>query len=146
MGKTHFSGIDPGSFTVEDGNDLVRVARATYDFAEHGGAIGNIGLGVTLPDNAVILDGVVDVITTLTSATDAATVAVQAEAPNDIVAAIAISDVSNPWDAGRKAIVPDGTAANSKKTTQSREITAVVGAEAVTAGKFVVFLRYVVSD
>jgi len=59
-----------------DGLNVKRIARATYSYAEHGGAVSTIGLGVTLPDNAVVTRTWYEVITTLTSnsANDAATV------------------------------------------------------------------------
>ncbi len=134
------------SAAFADGLSRVRVASATYDFAEHGGAISAIGLGVTLPDNAIILDGMVDVITTLTTAGgDAGTIALHAEGADDIVTAIAVSDGTNPWDAGLRAIKQLGTSTTATKLTAAREITATIGGQAVTAGKFVVFLRYVLS-
>lgn len=134
------------SAAYADGLSRVRVATATYDFAEHGGAVSAIGLGVTIPDNAVVLDGMIDVITTCTTAAaDAGTMAIHIEGANDIVSAIAVSDVSNPWDAGLKAIIPLGTAATAIKTTAAREITATIATQAFTAGKFVVILRYVLS-
>ena len=118
--------------------------RATYDFSVDGGAISAIGLGVTLPDNAIIVGGVVDVITTLTSATDAATIALSANSADDLVAAIAISNVANPWDAGLQAIIPKSNTPESTgvKLTAAREITATIAVEAVTAGKFEVLLQY----
>lgn len=133
------------SAAFADGLSRVRVATATYDFAVDGGAISAIDLGVTLPDNAIILDGMVDVITTLTSAGDTATIALHAEAAGDIVAAIAINDGTNPWDAGLRAIKQLGTSTTATKLTAARAITATIAVEAVTAGKFVVFLRYVLS-
>jgi hypothetical protein len=124
------------------------VARATYDFSSDGGAIGAIGLGVTLPDNAVVIGGFVDVITTATSATDAGTGAISVQSADDIVAAIAISDGSNPWDAGLQAIVPKSNTPESTgiKLTADREITFTIAVEAFTAGKFEVFLHYVQSS
>ncbi len=120
--------------------------KATYDFAVHGGAISTIGLGKYLPDNAVIIDGIVDVVTTLTSSGDTATVSVNSEGAGDLVAAIAINDVSNPWDAGLQAIIPDGTDTNAIKLTDDREIAITVAVQALTAGKFHVLLRYFVTD
>lgn len=133
------------SAAFADGLSRVRVASATYDFAVDGGEIGPIDLGVEIPDNAIVLDGMVDVITTLTSATDAATVALSVDNAGDIVAAIAIDDVSAPWDEGLQAIVPLGTAATAVKTTAAGAMAATIAEEAVTAGKFVVILRYVLS-
>lgn len=134
---------------ASDGLQATRIARATYDFAVDGGAISTIGLGVTIPDNAIITRAWYEVITTLTSATDAATIALSI--PTDdvagIVAAIAISDASNVWDAGIFEAIQTGTVANfSTKTTAARELSAVIAVEAVTAGKFILFAEYVVSD
>src|SRR5678809_1100409 len=58
------------------------------------------GLGVYLPTKAIIINAWVDVVTTFTSATDAATIALKVEGTGDLTAAIAISDASNVWDAG----------------------------------------------
>jgi len=126
-----------------------RIARATYDFATDGGAQGTIGLGVTLPDNAIVVRAWYEVLTTLTSSTDAATVSL--DIPTDdvagLLAAIAISDASNPWDAGHHECIQDGTAANfSEKCTAARELSMTVATEDLTAGKFILFAEYVVSD
>lgn len=129
-----------------DGNSLKKMAKATYDFEVDGGAIGAIGLGVTIPDNAVITRAWVDVITTLTSATDAATIALHANAANDLVSAIAISDVSNPWDAGLQEGIPVDSAATAIKLTAARELTATVAVEALTAGKFVLMVEYMITE
>lgn len=125
-----------------------RVARATYDFAVNGGAISAISLTTTLPDNAIVIGGFVDVITTCTSGTDAGTGAISVEGANDIVTAVAISAVGDAWDAGRKAIVPKANTPETTgvKTTAARAITFTIAVEPFTAGAFVVFLLYVVSD
>lgn len=133
----------------EDKRHAQRIARATYDFAEHGGAVSVIGLGVTLPDNAIVTRAWYEVITTLTSAGDNATVSI--DIPTDdvagIVAAIAIDDGTDPWDAGLFEAIQDGTVANfSTKTTAARELSITIGVEAVTAGKFILFAEYKVSD
>ena len=133
----------------EDKRHAKRIVRATYDFAEHGGAISTIGLGETLPDNAIVTRSWYEVITTLTSAGDNATVSI--DIPTDdvagILAAIAIDDGTNPWDAGLFEGIQDGTVANfSTKTTAARELSITIAVEAVTAGKFVLFCEYVVSD
>lgn len=132
-----------------DGLHAKRIARATYDFAEHGGAISTIGLGVTIPDNSYITRSWLEVITTLTSATDAATVAIElpTDATNGIVSAVAISNGGNPWDAGLHEGIQDGAVANyTTKTTGAREISATIAVEAVTAGKFIVFCEYATTE
>jgi len=150
-GKIAANAVSEGKLAAPNADGLhpSRIARATYDFAEHGGAISTIGLGVTLPDNAIVTRAWYEVITTLTSATDAATVSI--DIPVDdvagILAAIAISNVANAWDAGLHEAIQDGTVANfSIKTTAARELSITIAVEAVTAGKFILFAEYVVSD
>lgn len=155
--------------TVTRFNGVVakRVASAVFDTAgvDSAGAanttIAAHGLGVYIPDNAVIEKIYVDVVTTFTSATDAATIALHAQAANDIVSAIAISDASNVWDAGirgSKVGYPNlgADAAHDSalevaalfagtmlKLTAERELTATVAVEALTAGKAVIYVEYV---
>lgn len=141
--------VDGAAAPGTDGLGFLRVARATYDFAEHGGAISAIGLGVTIPDNAIVCGGFIDVVTTCTSAgADAGTMALHVQSANDIVSAIAISNGANPWDAGLHAIVPKANTPESTgiKLTAAREITATIATQAFTAGKFNVFLYYLVGD
>jgi hypothetical protein len=133
---------------TDDALGAFRIARATYDFGVLGGVVGAIGLGVTVPDNAIIVGGFYDVLTTFTSpTTDDATVAISVEGANDIVAAVAI-DTGTPWDAGLRAIIPKATTPESTgvKTSSAQEITLTVGVENLTAGKLVIWLYYVVSD
>lgn len=127
-----------------------RVARVTYDFSVDGGTIGTIGSGITLPDNAIITSCWYDVSTTFTSATDAATVALNIPTDGDLQAAVAISDGGNPYDAGLIACDTKGTDNDDPstfiKTTAAREISFVIAVEDLTAGKLQLFLEYVVSD
>lgn len=125
-----------------------RASRPTaifeYDFAVDGGGIGSITMraigGGALPSGAIITDSIVEVLTIPTSG-GAATIAVQAEAANDVVAAAAISGA--PWSSlGRKAGIPL-SAATSVKTTAARTPVAVIAAAALTAGKFRVSLEYI---
>ncbi len=135
-----------------EGIRRLQCARAVLDPSTNAGErtiAAHVLPGDTIPDNALILGGVVDVITTFTSAgADAGTIALHVEGANDIVSAIAISNVGNPWDAGRQAIVPKFNTPESTtvKTTAARAIQATVAGQALTAGKLVVFLFYVVSD
>ena len=134
---------------IKDGLGHVRKLRLTYDFAVLGGAISAISLGDlndVIPDRAVVLGGFVDVLTTLTTAGgDAGTVAVSVEGADDIVAAVAVNDGSNPWDAGLQDIVPDRTAANMVKATSDQRVVVTIAGQVVTAGKFEVTLEYQIS-
>lgn len=119
----------------------VKVARADYDFAVDGGAVGDITLrGDTIPSGAIIVDALLHVDTALTSG-GAATVAIKTEGAADINNADAISGA--PWSTtGAKR--GDFTATTAPiKTTAVRNIVATVGTAALTAGKFTAIVWYV---
>jgi hypothetical protein len=106
--------------------------------ASSGAAIGTHTLAV-LPKNTTIVRAWYEVLTTFTSATDAATIqlGVQTNDAAGLVAATAISAGGNIWDAGYFDTLADGTAANfTTKTTNLRNLNAVVAVEALTAGRF----------
>lgn len=149
LGPVVGSGGLAGAFVGSaNGLGTMRVARATFDPSGTVGhrTIGAHLMGVTIPDNAIVFGGFVDVDVTLTSATDAATVAVSVQGANDIVSAIAISNGGNPWDAGLHAVVPKINTPESTgiKLTAAREITITVAVEALLTGHFTVFLPYVI--
>jgi len=114
-----------------------------YSFAVDGGAISTIPLtGASIPSGAVIIGGYVDVLTALTSG-GAATIALQVEAANDIVTAVAVAS----WTVGRKNILPASTtgaltASTAVKTTAARDVSVVVAVAALTAGRFQVVVLY----
>ena len=133
--------------TIKEGvpNPRLKMARGEYSFAVDGGAIGTIPLmGATnIPSGATILGGWIEVHTQLTSG-GAATIAVQVEGAGDVVPAVAVAS----WTAGRKKIVPSMdsnnalAAATDIRTTAARDISAVIAAAALTAGRFSVCLIY----
>ncbi len=117
----------------------MNVAYAEYDFEKDGGAIGTINLrGDVIPDEALIEDGKIDVITAVTSG-DAATVALGVNTTNDIKAATAIAGFSA--DAVLD-VIPVRTAATCVRTTANRAVQMTIAAYALTAGKFRVALKY----
>lgn len=125
-----------------------RVAHAEFDPSANAGERTQAAhtISVTLPDNAIMIRSWYDVITTFTSATDAATIAIHAEAANDIVTATAISAGGSIWDAGLHAGAQDGGPSNMVKLTAARTLTVTVaGGEDLTAGKLHLFVEYVVS-
>jgi len=126
-------------------------------------ATGSYGLGVYLPDNAIITNCFYDVLTTFVDGDDdSATIALTANSAGDLKAAIAISDGGNVWDQGLHGCLPgnwalDGNALTAiamaaarsgsfVKTTAERELTVTVADDALTAGKMVIYLEYVVSE
>lgn len=130
---------------------LPKMACVVYDFAVDGGTAGTIALtnSPTLPDNAVVWVEAYEVVTTLTSATDASTVTLTLPTDGDLFTAVAISAGANPWDQGIFNIGNGGALAGSspKKCTAARvpQLT-VAGGENITAGKIIFWLRYNVSE
>lgn len=122
------------------------VAKFSYDFAQRGGAVGDIVLaGEPLPNKAIVWDGVVDVITPLTGGASATAAVSTAQSANDLITAADVTGA--PWStAGSKAIVPVGDAAHSIKMTANRAPKLVIGTAALTAGKFNLFIEYYLSD
>lgn len=113
-----------------------------YDFSKEGGAVGDITLrGGYLPAGAIVTSGVVHVQTAVTSG-GAATVALKLASAGDVLAATAKGSLT------ANALidtVPDGTAANMIRLTANAQLTATVAVAALTAGKIVVALEYVVT-
>lgn len=132
--------------SVIEGAKHRSVAKFVYDFAAQGGAVGNIVMqGEALPDDAVIWDGFVDVITVPTSGGGATIALTTGQTANDLITAAAIAGA--PWStAGLKAIVPVGTQATAIRTTAARAPTLVVGTAALTAGRIILFIEYYLSE
>jgi len=106
--------------------------------------IGSHYLGATLPDNALVIGGGVEVLTTYTDgADDSATLALSINGANDLVTATAISAGGNIWDAGNRDIVPDSTGTTAIKLTAERELTLTIADDQLTAGKMRVWLMYI---
>lgn len=153
----------------------LRVAKATFDPTANSGerGTGTHGLGVFIPDNAIILDVFYDVITVFTSTaggTDKSVIGIEIEGANDVVDGLAIENALDIWDAGiHKTIVgaPTLSAFNATnnptaveyashktatravtiiKTTAAKEIDVVVETQALTGGKFHVYVVYFVSE
>jgi hypothetical protein len=137
------SDIDNAFLSLEGATKSMAVAE--YDFDVLGGTIGAIDLVATLPVNAYILRSWYEVETTFQSATDAGTVALGVTGDTATInAAVAISDGSNPYDAGLFDGDNDGTAANaSTKTAAEVNFVLTVAVEDLTAGKLKIFAEYI---
>jgi len=120
--------------------------RALYDFAVQGGSpsahslVDEEGNAVTLPDNAIVTNALIDVVTAPTSA-GSATIAVGIVAADDLKAATAIASFTGLIDG-----VPDNTAANAIKLSAEGTLDMTIATAALTAGKFYAFVDYVVSE
>lgn len=147
---TSFTQTDITNLNLSNSENLFqnhgyKVGRARCVFTATGGkAIATHGLGLTIPKGALIVKAYYKVLTTFTSATDAATIALKVKSANDLVSAIAISNGANPWDAGGGVVcIPTGTLANEiDNDTADNEVSAVVASEALTAGKLVLWLEF----
>ncbi len=120
------------------------VAYFEYDFAKHGGAVGDITVyGDGIPKGAVINNGIIHAKAAITSGT-AATIAIKAIGSEDVLAAYTGASLTLN---ALKAVVPVGTAATSFRVTSSiNSLTFTVASVALTAGKAVVALDYWVTD
>ncbi len=124
------------STSSTEGLHTRQIARATYDFAVDGGTTGAVtSLGVTIPDNAVIIGGYIDVTTGTLPLTT--TFAIQLNTGNDIYAAS-----TNLQDVGISAIVPVYTAATAVKTTNDMDLSWVTMVGNATQGVFEVVVEY----
>ena len=119
----------------------VDVAYFQYDFSKLGGAVGDILVGGdSIPQNAVIRRGMIDVQTAATSG-GLATIAVSAVAANDVLAATAVASFSLN---AMLDVVPVDTAATSIRAASAdiKQIKITVAVAALTAGVFTVALEY----
>jgi predicted RecA/RadA family phage recombinase len=124
--------------------------RAVWD-ATAGKAIGSHLFGPEFPDNSRVTNSLIEVITTFeTAGADAGTIGVgfNTDDAGGLVTPIAVSDGSNPWDAGMQACIQDGglVANVAEKLTAARQLEAVVAVQNVTAGKFLIWGDYVLSE
>lgn len=102
-------------------------------------------LGVYIPSGALIVNSAYDVLTTFTSGGgDAGEIAFHVEGAGDIKAATAISTGTTYDNVTAMVAGTPVSAATAIKTTEDREITATVTVQALTAGKLVWYIDYVI--
>lgn len=123
----------------------LKYAKALYDFSVDGGAIAAIQPknNAILPAKAIVIGGIIDVLTTPTSG-GGATVAIGTSAGSSatsIKGATAIASYT-----GLVATVPVFTAASSFKMTADGFIIFTVASFVLTAGKIGVELVYIIGD
>lgn len=118
-----------------------RWAKVEYDFATDGGTVGEKALGVSLPDNALVLSCIVEKVTVFASS-GSATVALHAEGAGDILAATAFDNAQYTVDVAPAAAL----AASKFKTTASREIKLTIATAALTAGKYNFHIEYLIGE
>lgn len=147
---TWTSGIPAGTITEAQlaipslaGLGVVRYAKATYDFAVDGGAVSTITFAINaiIPINAIILGGIIDVITPFTtSASGTMSIGTLAgSSAASLKAALAAASYT-----GLVAVVPVFTAATMFKMSAAGAITGTIATGAITAGKANIIVAYVV--
>jgi hypothetical protein len=125
-------------------NKTKNTARLRYDFAVNAGAVGSMNLLdengdlFTLPSGAIITQVYIDIITACVSTSNDGTIALKANVANDLLSAVDADTLS-----GITAGVPVGTAATMVKCTAARNIVLSIAVHALTAGKFDVYIDYV---
>ena len=153
--------VTEAKLEAEGTNGLVipRRVRAEFDYSDQpltGAA--TLLASALIPDNAIITNAFIDVTETFTSddtTPDDTSIGIGVETvgagSEDLINAAKILTATD-WDAGMKQCIPDkATVGDYIKTTAAKNITVNVvnGAGAtsgLTAGHFVVFIDYVVSE
>lgn len=132
--------------TPGDNGEVIR--KFQYDFADLGGATAAITLtddedvAITIPDNAIIRqDAVLEAITTTTSG-GSSTIKLGFTGDDD--AFVAATAMDNGIYAA--AAATDLTAGVSVKTTAAVSVLATIATATITAGKFNVWVSYVIGD
>ncbi len=119
--------------------------RCKYDFAVQGGAVGSVnllnpsGAACKVPKNAIIQNVLIDVVTAGTTSASG-TMALTAQTAGDLKAALAAASYTGLLDG-----IPVDTAATSIKLTADRTIIGTIATGALTAGKWYVHIRYIMS-
>ena len=109
-----------------------------YDVAVDGGTVAAHALDVSVPEDTIVLDGIIEILRGFRSG-GAATLKIALETDQDVLASTALGSLTE----GLKDIKPVGTAATAIKTTATRTPTVTIGTAAMTEGVLVGFLRCV---
>lgn len=127
--------IDEALDQLASGGQLKSVS-AVYDFSIDGGATGSINLGVTLPDNAIVVEVIRDELTSCTSAGSGGTIILNVPTDGNL------EQTALTADGGAASLVSSGGTSVPKKLTASRELRVTIAVENLTAGKIEYFVRY----
>jgi len=129
------------------GLGLIGHAKMTYDFVNDGGAIGLIvpKNSPIIPANSIILGGITDVTTGVTSG-GAATISLGTTAGSSAASLKAAVILGTEFAAGLRAVVPLFTAATMFKMTAEGQLSMTVAAFALTGGKFDLNVIYLIGN
>lgn len=130
----------------------IQTLRCVYSYARQGGAVSTIslqtvdGAACSIPNKAIVLRSMIDIVTAVSYASNAsvATIALSTgKAAGDLRAAANVAGFSATGFLTTKF---DWTAASAVKMTAAVTPTVVIGSSVLLAGKFNVFIDYVISD
>lgn len=125
----------------------VGYAKSLYDFSVDGGAVSAIlpVKGAILPAKAIVLGGVLDIVTTFTSG-GLATLALGTSAGSSATSILAATAVASLTAGVSTVLVPKFTAATIFKMTAAGSLQWTIETAAMTAGKAGLTLVYLVGD
>ncbi len=132
----------PGEAPLKTFSDVTGSASGsgseTYDHTLVVNQYGDIALGDPLPDNAIVMNAYVDVVTALDNGGDVFTLEI--ETSGDLVSS------NTPYSAGIKQLAPNSDVNQAIKLTTERYVILDTGSARITDGDLVVFLDYVISE
>lgn len=137
-----------GTLSLPPSGQVVSVLRGEFDQTIDTGVTGFTNLrNAVLPANARVTRVWYEVLQTLESATDASTIGISipVDDVNGLLAPISINSGSDPWNQGVHVGIQNGLLTNiSNKTTGKRNVQLSIAGEAITRGRLVVFIEYMV--
>jgi len=130
--------------SVSPENYLKKTVSKLYDFSVDGGAVGAHLLNVKIPSGAFITRVFLEKTTTFASAGGTGTIALSLVSAGDILAAVDADTLTGTFT----ATIPVNTPATFVKNTASteKELTLTVATEALTAGKYRIYVEYMTDN
>lgn len=132
------------------GSSIGLIIKGQYDFAISGGGIGHhrllttSGDSIVLPAKAIVKRCIIDVVTVPAGATNATRLVVSLDQANngDLKASTQVGSGFN----GKLTCIPDGTLPTMIKLASAQTLDVLIASEALTSGKFNVFVEYFLSN
>lgn len=123
-----------------------RWAKATWDFAVDGGAVSTIDLGINIPDNAIVLSGACEVVTTCTGGGGGGGCQISLGLGAGPAALLAATAVASFTTVGPSMIPCAAIAAAPTKMPSAGAVTLTITNDTATAGKLNVWVEYLMGE